>query len=397
MGGRVRSHATSILAVVLGFIPAASGFAEPGITGNEIVVGACTVLSGPNAGNGIATTQGAEAYFSLVNEKGGVFGRKIRFAKEDDHYSSIGASQCFRRELEMPVFVSGFPVSSAASVEYVQSAQTHKLPFVGFYSGADFITTPVKRYVFNTHATYGDQIRATVEALWNVLKVRRFAAIVQDDAYGNAVLKSLRLALKEHGAEPVSVGSFPTNAEDVRPAVDAARKGNPEAVLLGSSYNTAAKVIKEAADSGWKPMFLANSGIGTETFIHAAGKDAEGVVISQVVAPHDRSDFALVRQYEQALSRYSPQIQPSFPGLQGFVNAMVIVAGLEGAGKNPTREGFVRALERIHKRDVGMGKAFLLDYSPSDHRGFHEVYFTVVEHGTAQTLGDWRRFESKLE
>lgn len=384
------SNLMPVKVVFVLWLLASQSFAAPGVDNHEVVIGGCSVLTGPNAAMGIATTQGAKAYFAWLNARGGVHGRKIRFALDDDKYNVNGeAIACFNRQATLPVFVSGFPVSSAAAVKYVQLAQENKLPFVGFYTGATFITDPVQRYIFATHPSYLDETRALIDHVWNDLKIKRIAVLYQDDAFGASILRGVNLVLKERGATPVSIGSYPRTTTDVADAIVAVRQGNPDAVFFGSTYASAALVVKKAQELGWKPLFVSPSVIGTEAFVQAAGPAAQGVVISQVVPPHDRVDLPMVRDYRDAIAKFTPGVVPSFPGLQGFVNAFIIAQGLEGAGRDLTREKFVDALESIHRRDVGLGSDFFLDYSPVDHRGFHTVYFTIVKDGHIRMLGNW--------
>src|ERR1700758_1143314 len=101
-------------------------------------------------------------------------------------------------------------------------------------------------------------------------------------------------------------------------------------------------------------------------------------VDEQVVPPYDRTDFPTVALYREALKKYYADAPPSFANLEGFVDAMVLVEGLKRAGKDLSRAKLVSSLESIHKMDVGLGSGLLLDYSPTDHKGFDQVYDTVV-------------------
>lgn len=136
---------------------------------------------------------------------------------------------------------------------------------------------------------------------------------------------------------------------------------------------------------------LTVSFVGTEGLIRAAGTDAEGVVITQVVPPHDRDDLPTIKLYREALEKYRSGTSPSFVSLEGFVDAMVIVEGLKAAGKDLTREKFIAGIESIHNRDMGLGSNLLLDYGPKGHKGFDSVYATVIHQGLAVVATDWKK------
>jgi branched-chain amino acid transport system substrate-binding protein len=163
----------------------------------------------------------------------------------------------------------------------------------------------------------------------------------------------------------------------------------PDAVILAGPYAPAAEIVKQAHAQGWRPLFLAVSFIGTEAFISAAGKDAEGVVITQVVPNYFNSDLPTVKLYRECLAKYMSSTQPSFVSLEAFVNAMVIAEGLKRAGKNPTREKFIEAIESMNDADIGLGPAAHLQFSPHHHMGLGRVYPTVVRGGKAEVFGEW--------
>jgi ABC-type branched-subunit amino acid transport system substrate-binding protein len=147
--------------------------------------------------------------------------------------------------------------------------------------------------------------------------------------------------------------------------------------------------VKKAHAMGWRPQFLTVSFVGTEEFIKEAGPDAEGTIITQVVPPYDRTDYPTVALYRKYLAKYYPDTAPSFVSLEGFVDAMVVVEGLKRAGKDVTREKFIAAIESIHDMNIGLGPKLSLSYSPSDHKGFVNVYPTVVKNGQPALLTDW--------
>src|SRR5271169_3215662 len=67
----------------------------PGVTDKEILIGSCSALEGPSHTLGTQTVNGAKAYFELVNEEGGVHGRKLRLVAYDDSYDPAKAQACF--------------------------------------------------------------------------------------------------------------------------------------------------------------------------------------------------------------------------------------------------------------------------------------------------------------
>jgi hypothetical protein len=72
-----------------------------------------------------------------------------------------------------------------------------------------------------------------------------------------------------------------------------------------------------------------------------------------------------VKLYRECLAKYMSATQPRFVSLEAFVNAMVIAEGLKRAGKNPTREKFIEAIESMNDVDIGLGSTAHLQVQPA--------------------------------
>ena len=388
----MKTNSAKLFILLIALVTACSA-GDPGSTVGvdkaQILVGSCSALDGPARFLGLETIVGATAYLDVVNAKGGVNGRKIQLLAFDDGYEPARADSCFKRLLKEEVFAAGFFVGTPTAARYVPLAEENKLPVVGLFTGAQLLYSPLKHYVMNVRASYYDETREQVENLWNVLKMHKIGIIYQDDAFGSAVLDGLQLALKKYHAAPTALGTFPRNTLDVDKGMAAVRAANPEAVLLVGPYAPVAQIVKKAHAEGWRPLFLTVSFVGTEKFITEAGKDAEGTIITQVVPPYTRTDFPTIALYRDALKTYYPHEQPSFVSLEAFVDAMVLVEGLKRAGKDLTREKLISALESIDGKDVGLGPKLVLKYSPNRHKGFDQIYTTVVQNGKPEIVDDW--------
>jgi len=361
----------------------------PGVTENEILIGSCSALEGPSHFLGTETVTGAKAYFAMINDAGGVDGRKLKLISYDDSYDPAKTEACFNRLMEQKVFALGFFVGTPTAVKYIPMAESNKIPVVGLFTGAQTLYAPLRHWVVNVRASYFDETREQIDGMWGALAFKKIGVIYPEDAFGAAVLDGVKAALKPHGAEPVAVGSYQRQTAEVGGAIDTVRAANPDAVVVVGPSNTVAPILKQSHAKGWKPLFLTVSFVGTDELIREAGSDAEGTVITQVVPPYYLTDFKTVALYRRALTKYSPSAQPNFVSLEGFVDGMVLVEGLKRAGKDLTREGLIRGIESIHDLDVGLGTQLKLDYSAKDHKGFDHVLPTVIRGGRAVPFTDW--------
>jgi branched-chain amino acid transport system substrate-binding protein len=361
----------------------------PGVTEKEIVIGSCSALEGPSHFLGTETVTGAKAYFAIINDAGGVDGRKLKLVSYDDSYDPAKTQACFDRLMEQNVFALGFFVGTPTAVKYLPMAESNKIPLVGLFTGAQTLYSPLRHWVVNVRASYFDETREQIDGLWGTLGYKKIGVIYPEDAFGAAVLEGVKAALKAHGAEPIAVGSYQRQTAQVGGAIDTVKAANPEAVVVVGPSNTVAPILKQSHAKGWKPLFLTVSFVGTDELILEAGADAEGVVITQVVPPYYLTELKTVALYRRTLAKYFPSAQPNFVSLEGFVDAMVLVEGFKRAGKDLTREGLIRGIESIHELDLGLGPQLKLDYSAKDHKGFDHVLPTVVRGGRAVPFTDW--------
>ena len=365
-----------------------------GVTHDSISFGSCSALSGPAQVLGQQTVIGAKAYFNYVNAKGGVHGRKLLLNTYDDAYDPEKTISCFNSLVEEGNFAGAFFVGTPTAAKYVLLSRARQVPIVGLFTGAQLLHEPFRPEVVSVRASYYDETRYLVTQMVEKASMKRVAVIYQDDAFGASVLQGVKLALKARGLEPVGLGSFQRNTLDVERAVRVVKETSPDAVVLAGTYAPVAQVLKVAHSENWDPLFCSISFVGTEALVKTAAKDAEGVLCTQVVPPPTLTELPTVQLYNDCLKKYFPDQSPNFVSLEGFVDAMVLVEGLERAGSDPTRSGFLKALESIHDLDIGLGGDLRVNYSQFDHKGFDSVCGTVIRNGAAVLIDeDWSKEE----
>lgn len=364
--------------------------AETGVTSNEIVIGSCAALSGKDGFVGQQTILGAKAYLNGINAQGGVHGRKIKLLSYDHEYVPDKAIACFNQLIQEGVFASAFGTGTPTLAKMAPMAQANKVPLIGLYSGAEFLSNPVQRYVINVKPSYQDEVIDAVEHLWNDRGVRKIAVIYQADALGSAILDGVKKGLTKFDSRPVAQSSFDRNNLNADEQISSVKGAEPEVVFIGSAYSPAATIIKRARENSWEPLFVGFSGIGAEGLIKEAGSAADGVVVTEAMPPVTRTSLPAVARYVRALKRYFPKEQPNLISLEGYVDAAVLVEGLKRAGNDLTREGFIDAIESINDWNVGLGANNKISYSSTDHKGLKKTIFNVVRNGNLSLFNDWK-------
>jgi ABC-type branched-subunit amino acid transport system substrate-binding protein len=351
--------------------------AENGVSADKIVFGQAAALEGPASALGQGMKTGLEAAFAEINKAGGVKGRKLELRSIDDSYEPTRSIEAVKKLIEEDkVFAVAGPVGKPTSAAVQPIATAAGVPFIGAFTGAEFLREPYKPLVMNIRASYFQETEAMVEHLTKDLGATRIAIMYQDDAFGQAGLAGVRKALEKRQMQLAGEGTFERNTVAVKAALLAVKKAEPQAVIMISPYKPAAEFIKLAKQIRFDPTFVNISFVGSDALAKELGPAGAGVVITQVVPfPKDVS-VPVVGRYQAALKASAPDAQPGFVSLEGYLVGRAIVAALEKVDGEPTRQAMVDAVQKAGTFDLGGLK---LSYSPSSNRGSDHVFLTVIQ------------------
>jgi branched-chain amino acid transport system substrate-binding protein len=342
-----------------------------GVTSDTILIGQSAALSGPAQELGKEMKLGAEAYFNLVNEQGGVNGRKIKLISLDDGYepdrAKANTEKLIREHKVLALFgYVGTPTSNAALPLFTEA----KVPFIGAFTGAQSLREPFNRYIVNVRASYFDETERIVENL-AAQGVKRIAVFYQNDAYGKAGLAGMERAMKKRNLPIIALATVERNTVDVAAAVDTMKKADPTAVVMISAYKSCAAFILEMQRAGKFPLFWNVSFVGSNALAKELGSASRGTQISQVVPFPWGTEAKVVSDYQKVIG----ENKYSFTSLEGYIAAKLLVEGLKRAGKTPNRESLINAIEGLGTIDMG---GFTLSYGPQAHNGSEFVDLTII-------------------
>lgn len=356
----------------------------PGVTDGEIRIGTSLALGGHASYLGTQMVHGAMAYLNEINRNGGVHGRSIRVVVYDDQYDPpLCVTNTQRLIIEDRVFALFSYVGTPTTLKIVPLVEEAKIPLVGMFTGANALREPPSPYLINVRASYYQETGAAVKYLVTNLGLDKIAVFYQYDAYGFDGLSGTELALKTYGLVPVAKGSYIRGTLNIEEGLHRIMQSDAQAVVMIGTYDPCAKFIKQARAGGFHPVFYNVSFVGADELARKLGPEGEGVIVTQVVPPPELLESGNplwgAREYARLLKRYYPQDTPNFVGLEGYINARVLYEGLRRAGRNLTRQGFIRAIESIRDYDLGIDNS--LSFSATDHQGLERVYFTRLENG----------------
>ena len=348
----------------------------PGVNDERILFGQSAAFSGPAQALGRGMRLGIQAAFEERNRAGGVHGRRLELVSLDDSYEpelAIGNTRRLIEEERIFALVGavGTPTSNAA--EPIASAAG--VPYIGPFTGAEFLRSRSRPMVINVRASYYQETAEMVERLSSDLGLTRIGILYQDDSYGLAGYKGLTRALKRRKLELAGIGTYQRNTTAVKTAVLDLSHSRPEAVVIIGAYRPVSLFIRWARRLGFDPVFVNISFVGSNALARELGEAGEGVLVTQVVPFPEDDSLPVVADYHRALAAHEPESEPGFVSLEGYVVGRFVIEALDRAGRDITRNGFINAVTLTGVHDIG---GFALEFGPIDNQGSDRVFLTEI-------------------
>ena len=352
-----------LAALALAATPAlADGQYDTGASDTEIKIGNTNPYSGPASSYG-TIGKALTAYFDMINEQGGINGRKITFISLDDGYSPPKTVEQVRKlvELEEVLFLFqtlGTPTNTAIH-RYVNNK---KIPHVFIATGATKWGQPEKfPWTMGWQPTYQTEGKAFARYILANVEDPKIGVLYQNDDYGKDFLEGLKIGLGERAGELI-VAEEPYEVTD--PTVDS------QIVSLKSSganvfYNIsipkfAAQAIRKSYDIGWRPLHLLNYvAASIKLVLKPAGLDkSEGIIsalfMKDPTNPLWRDDDD-VQTWLAWMKKYYPDGDIDEPfNVYPYAVAYTLQHVLEKCGDNLTRENIMKQAASIKDLKVPM-------------------------------------------
>ena len=384
---------------------------------DQIVLGVSAAFSGPSRGLGTELYRGAQAYFSYVNDTGGVNGRRIVLKLYDDGYQPDACvANTLRLMQEDNVFLLfgyvGTPTVTRVLPLLKRFRDRRVYLFFPFTGAEPQREPPYGEFAFNLRASYRQETAGLVDNFVSIGR-RRVAVFYQIDAYGRSGWAGVREALARHGETIVGEATYSRGTPfgaSMRRQVDILKAVSPDAVICIGAYAACAAFARDAVDLGLHVPVANLSFVGSEN-LQRTVRERRGnpdsytrfLVNSQVVPAYDNASLPAVNEYHRLMFRYDPQLpddlqlltegdsyQPlarGFVSLEGFLNAKVITEILRRLGGRPDRSRLEQAVFSVRNFPLGIGE--LVSFRPDRRQGMQRVYYTVADGSHFALLRDW--------
>ncbi len=350
----IRSRAMALsIAAALSVAASGNAFAQKkydtGATDTEIKIGNIMPYSGPASSYGLIGKTEA-AYFNMINDQGGVNGRKINFISYDDGYSPPKAVEQVRKLVEsdevLVVFNSLGTPSNTAFQKYLNAK---KVPQLFVATGASKWNDP-KHFPWTMGWQPSYQVEAQIYAKY-LMKEKpdaKIAVLYQNDDFGKDYQKGFREALGAKASMIITEESYEISEPTVDSHIVKLKSLNPDVVVSFVTPKIAAQTIKKIGELGWKPLHLvSNVSISVGAVMQPAGFDnAQGVLSADYrkdgLDPQWKDDPGM-KKWAAFVDKYMPGSDRSDNSLlYGYGAAQTLVKVLEMCGDDLTRANVMK-------------------------------------------------------
>jgi len=395
---RVVAGISAIGFAVLAAWPLGLGAAEMrGVTATEIRIGQTMPYSGPVSAFG-ALGKGEVGYFRMINERGGINGRKVNLISLDDGYAPPKTVEQTRRLVESDevalIFSSIGTAHNTAIAKYLQSKN---IPQLFLASGAskfgDIAQYP--QATIGVQAPFRYEARLYARHALQKNPDAKFAVISQNDDYGRDYLLGLKDVLGEKYDSVVTAATYEVTDPTIDSQIVKLKASGAEMFVIAATPKFAAQAIRKAYEIGWRPMtFLSNTAVWISTVMVPAGVEAGTGIISTayVKDPDDPSwaNDAGVKGWREFMSKYVPEAdQHDTNYVNAYNSAMVLEAVLKACGDDLSTENILKQAYAIHDLELPMLlPGIKVNTSPTDHVPVDQMQFMRFNGKSWDRFGD---------
>lgn len=347
-----RTGLTALAALLIG--GPLSGRAEkrygPGVTDTEIKIGNTSPYSGPGSAYGAIAKMHA-AYFRMVNEKGGVNGRRINYLSYDDALSPPKTVEQTRKLVEQDQVLAVFnSVGTAANLAVQKYLNNKKVPQLLIGAGSTRLIDPKTfPWTIGWQPTYHSEGAIYAKYILANIPDARVAILSQNDDFGRDYVGGLKAGF---GDKAKSLIVSETTYEPTDATVDSQilkMKASGANVLVNiTTPKFAAQTIKKVAEVGWKPThFLTSISISMGAVMRPAGlENGQGIISAAYLmeATDDRwKDYPEMREWNAFMDKYLPDANKAdWMNVFGYVAAQALVHVLQQCGDDLSRENLMK-------------------------------------------------------
>jgi len=348
----------------------------PGVTATEIKIGHTNPYSGPASAYG-SNGKLQIAFWNMVNEQGGVAGRKINFITLDDAYNPSKTVEVVRRLVEQDqvsfLFQTlGTPTNSAIQKYVNQKKVPHLFIATGADKWGDYKNFP---WTIGFNPSYRTEAQIYTKYILAQKPDAKIAILYQNDDFGKDYPAGVKDILGDKFDQKTVQSTYETSDATIDSQITTLQASGAEVLLVAATPKFAAQAIKKNAELGWKPVHILDiNATSVGAVMQPAGLEASKGVISvnygkDPLDPTWKDDPGMKRYFDFMAKYYPEGDKNSSFNSYGYGTAQLMVHVLKQCGDDLTRENVLKQATNLKNVQLDLALPGILgNTTPNDYR-----------------------------
>ena len=369
----------------------------PGVTDTEIKIGQTMPYSGPASAYGvIGKTEGA--YFKMINEQGGINGRKINLISLDDSYSPPKTVEQVRRLVEDEKVAFLFQtLGTPPNLAIRQYLNDNKVPQLFVSTGAATFADPEHfPWTIGFNPNYQTEARIYGKHILATKPDGKIGVLYQNDGFGKDYLIGLKDALgSDHAGMIVKEASYETSEPTVDSQIVTLQGSGADILLIAATPKFAAQAIRKSYDLGWNGVrYLSNVSPSIATVLKPAGVEKSKGLITAYYGkdPTDArwKDDPGLKEWQAFAAKYlTPTDFIDANAAYGFGAAATMIYVLKQCGNDLSRDNIMKQAANIKDLQLPMLlPGMKINTSPTNFSPIRQMQLASFDGQSWQLFGE---------
>jgi ABC-type branched-subunit amino acid transport system substrate-binding protein len=356
---------------------------DPGASDTEIRIGTVTPTTG-SLSEFSAESRAQAGYFHMINDRGGINGRRITFISRDDGSDprrSLGLARQLVEEDQVLLLFSTF--GSAGSRAIRSYANEHRIPQLFVQSSAGGFDDPAHYpWTMGFFASYRTEARAYAKYILETRPQARIGVLLADDEVGRETLDGLKEGLGTRASSAIvkeAVFRY-ADPQSIDRQIEALKASGADVFVNVAIGRSASQAIRTAYDIGWRPLqFVPNASLSVASFLDPAGLDKATGIISNARSKgwdkaQSRSDPA-VAEFLAWMKQYVPQenLRDQL-NVGGYERAQALVEVLRRCGDELTRDNVMKQAASLDLELGMLRPGIRIHTGPADYQPIKDLF-----------------------
>jgi branched-chain amino acid transport system substrate-binding protein len=363
-------------------VSAAQKAYDPGASDSEIKIGNIAEYSGWGSAYG-AVGRAEAAYFRMMNDRGGVNGRKIDFISLDSGSDAAKSVDLARQLVEQDgVLLIFSPIGTESNLAIRAYLNDRKVPQLFVESSSAAFDDPGHfPWTMGFFPTYRTEGLAYAKYILRNRPAAKIAVLYANDDAGKEYLAGVHDGLGDKASSMIAKeASYQTSETTLDPQIAALKNSGADVFFNLSLGPFATQAIRTAYDMGWHPLqFIPNASLSVAAFLDPAGLEKASGIIANArskgwLEPQTRTDPE-VREFLEWMSKYNPEASlRDQNNVAGYERAEALVEVLRKCGDNLTRSNVMKQAASL---DVELGMlrpGIRVTTSPTDYQPIKQLF-----------------------